>query len=75
MQVVREDLVARQALRVTHAGARRLNKGTRAERRRRFLVLREWFKLRRPGESPIKLIALKERITVWTVYDVLRGRR
>jgi hypothetical protein len=60
---------------VTDTGARKLNEEKREARRNRFFNLREMFLKERPGENPYKLIALEERVTVWTVYDVLRGRR
>jgi hypothetical protein len=56
-------------------GARRLNDDARKVRRARFKALRVKFLLERPGENPFKLIAKEELVSVWTVYDVLRGRR
>lgn len=59
---------------MTEAGARRLNQDQKDARRRRFLRLWDRFVKERPGESPVKLIARAEGVTIWTVYDVLKGR-
>jgi hypothetical protein len=47
----------------------------RTDRRRRFVRLYWEFKARQPEYSPVRMIARAERISVWLVYDVLRGRR
>jgi hypothetical protein len=60
---------------MTETGARRLNEDAKEERRRRFLELRERFLRESPGMNPFKLIAREERVTVWTVYSVIHGRR
>lgn len=60
---------------MTIVGARRLNKESKEARRRRFSGLRERFLKEQPEKNPFKLIAIQERITIWTVYDVFSGRR
>jgi len=60
---------------VTGLGARRLNEEAKRERRERFLLMLGRFKKDRRGENPFKLIAAAEGLKVWTVYDVIRGRR
>lgn len=56
-------------------GARALQSEAREARRQRFLGLRERFLVEHPDENPVRLIAQEERVTVWTVYDVLKDRR
>lgn len=60
---------------MTDTSARRLNAEEREERRKRFLVLRAWFKMQRPREKWARLIAEQEDVSEKLVYDVISGRR
>jgi hypothetical protein len=47
----------------------------RRQRRHKWAALFRRFVMRFPGKNPHRMIAEKEKVSVWLVYDVLGGRR